>query len=172
MFQFRFGFSIEDYYGAKKYAAIYILSGIGGNLLSATENPFSLSVGASTSIYGLLAVLACYYAYNWHTLGVGRMFNLYVYLGFVGVNFIISWFEVTIDLYGHLGGFIVGGLMGLILIPREEFSRRWNYILAASTVILAGFFIMFFARLASLDMEYCEKKDACTFCNGLKPLNN
>ena len=64
LFQLRFGFAIETYYGSKKFAAIYIISGIGGNLLSSVMKIYIVSVGASTSGYGLLAVLACYYAYN------------------------------------------------------------------------------------------------------------
>jgi rhomboid protease GluP len=58
--QLMYGFSLEDFYGTKKYLILYLLSGIGGNLLSASINHESISVGASSSIFGLFALMGTY----------------------------------------------------------------------------------------------------------------
>ena len=167
--QLRFGFAIENYYSTKYYIFIYILSGIGGNLLSSVMNIYQVSIGASTSGYGLLAILGCYYAYNWHKLGIGRNFNLFVYFCFLALGFGMSFNTVGIDLYGHLGGFIIGGLVGIILLPREEYSIKWSRIIICANVALVFYFLYFSWSLASSEFQ-CEKlfyNDDCSICSGL-----
>lgn len=52
------GFMLENLLGPLRVAGIYFVSGIGGNLFSALCYPSKFgSVGASTSIFGLIATL-------------------------------------------------------------------------------------------------------------------
>lgn len=92
-------------------------------MLSAYTKKYDTSVGASTSLYGIFATFGCYYAYNWHTFGPGRNFNLLLYLFFVIINFTASLSTPNIDVAGHIGGFLVGGMVGFLLLPREENSK-------------------------------------------------
>ena len=169
IFQIRFGFAIEDYYGLKRYIAIYLVGGVGGNLLSAAISTESVGIGASTSGYGLLAVLGCYYAYNWHTFGVGKNFNLMVYLGFVAFGAISTLTTPDIDKFGHLGGFISGGLIGMALIPRVEDTDKWKAVVFGSIIALVMSFIVFSCLLASVEFNCAEQfgNDDCAICDGL-----
>ena len=47
---------------------IYLLGGVGGNLFSSLMD-WNLSVGASTSIFGLLGAMAGFLLLNWNKLG-------------------------------------------------------------------------------------------------------
>ena len=47
--------------------SIYLLSGLGGNILSTVLND-SISVGASTAIFGLLGSVVGYLIFNWYAL--------------------------------------------------------------------------------------------------------
>jgi membrane associated rhomboid family serine protease len=52
------GFMLENLLGPLRVAGIYFVAGIGGNLFSALCYPSKFgSVGASTSIFGLIATL-------------------------------------------------------------------------------------------------------------------
>lgn len=171
IFQLRFGFAIENYYGMKRFIAIYVIAGFGGNLISAAMSAETVAIGASTSGYGMLAVLGCFYAYKWHTFGVGRNFNLAIYLGFVAFGIINTLANVGIDKYGHLGGFLFGGLIGFVLIKRDENSKIWNIVIFSSVILISILFIVFVVILATLDFN-CEQdygNSDCAICEGLNP---
>lgn len=51
-----FGFELERYFGTLKFALLYIVSGIGGNLLSSVFHYEAFALGASTSLFGLMAL--------------------------------------------------------------------------------------------------------------------
>jgi membrane associated rhomboid family serine protease len=52
--------------GYKHIAAIYFVSGIGGNLFSSVTDPISPSIGASTSDFGILFGLLAMIMVNWY----------------------------------------------------------------------------------------------------------
>jgi len=53
---------------------LYILTGIGGNLLSAILSPAQFGVGASTSVFGLVGFLIAYIFTNFFDMGRKRCF--------------------------------------------------------------------------------------------------
>lgn len=165
IFQLRFGFAAEKYYGTKRYIAIYLLAGVGGNLLSAYMMPDGVSIGASSSIFGLLALLGIWSAYNWHSLGPGRDCNLIVYGVVMVFEFLISYFTPTIDLYGHVGGYVVGGMVGIVLLQTEEYSRKWNLLVNVCFVAFCVYFAVLFFLLFGVEVG-CSHD--CHLCNGLK----
>jgi membrane associated rhomboid family serine protease len=164
-FQLRFGFSAEKFYGTRRYIAIYLLSGLGGNILSAYMMPGTVSIGASSAIFGIIALYGIYIAYNWHQMGEGRDCVLIIYGSMVIYQFIESFFTPTIDLYGHLGGYLVGGFTSLMLLHREESSKKWNALVAACFVAFCLYFAVFFVLLFGIDFN-CDSE--CHPCNGLK----
>jgi len=169
IFQLRFGFAAEKYYGMRHYVLIYLLSGMGGNLLGAVTNPYGIAIGASTSIFGLLALVGIYSWYNWDKLGPGRDCNMIVYGLFIVYGFLMSYLNPFIDLYGHLGGYLVGGLAGVMLIRREETTSRMNIIIKVCFLALLAYFSVLLALLFTGDYECINK--ICSFCNGLNEYN-
>lgn len=134
-------------------------------------NLYNVSIGASTSIFGLIAVLGSFYAYNWHKLGVGRGFNLGVYFVFIILIIASSANIQSIDQYGHLGGFIIGGLAGLALLPREENSKIWNFIILGSVITISLYFGVLSWKLVASELK-CEQFAVypdCIICDWFYP---
>jgi len=98
----------ELYYGKVKYFIIYMLSGIGGNLLtmlaeSMTER-YALSAGASGAICGLMGVLVIFAFIP----GLKRIFPVKRVLGAVVLMLLPGITDRSVSLTAHLGGLISG----------------------------------------------------------------
>eukprot|EP00930_Biecheleria_cincta_P073308 TRINITY_DN60614_c0_g1_i1.p1 TRINITY_DN60614_c0_g1~~TRINITY_DN60614_c0_g1_i1.p1 ORF type:complete len:343 (+),score=40.78 TRINITY_DN60614_c0_g1_i1:58-1086(+) len=65
LFQCRLGFVIERSLGTSGLAKVYLGSGALGNLFSAAYNPFKISVGASTSVMGILGASVSPTIFDW-----------------------------------------------------------------------------------------------------------
>jgi membrane associated rhomboid family serine protease len=66
------GSGIENGISSKYMAALYILSGFGGNLLSSVLNPSAVGVGASTSVFGLIGYYLQYIFTHWIYMGYDK----------------------------------------------------------------------------------------------------
>src|SRR4030042_3569494 len=55
-----FGLRAEELFSEKEYLAIYLLSGLAGNLLTLLLGPGMISVGASGAIFGLFGAVTIY----------------------------------------------------------------------------------------------------------------
>jgi len=125
---FALGSIMEPCLGHVRFTVLYLLSGIGGSTLSYLVNMIransTVAAGASTAVYGLLGALACIIFF-----GYGDRVGIYVTKGkfviLVALNVLANVFgESNIDYYGHIGGFISGILvfivMALIMKRRSE----------------------------------------------------
>jgi len=103
---FIIGPNLETYYGHWRFLALYLLSAIGGNLLSFYMTP-GLSVGASTAIFGLVAAQGVFIYHNRQLFGqhARRMLNSVFFI--VGINLMLG-LTGGIDNWGHLGGLLAG----------------------------------------------------------------
>ena len=100
-------------------AIVFVLSCIGGGLLSLYFLPNSVSVGASGGIVGLLGYITVYAFRRRRFISPQFRKSLVINIGFLFVFGLIL-FDV-VDNYGHLGGLIVGAVYGLIQIPSDEY---------------------------------------------------
>ena len=100
------GPTLERFWGTPRYAALYLLSGIAGNIFSLWMTP-APSLGASTAIFGLLAAEGVLVYRNAFLFPNSRkaLSNLVM---IAVVNFVIG-LSPGIDNWGHLGGFLTGG---------------------------------------------------------------
>ncbi len=115
------GIVLEPELGSVKYLILYIVSGLGGNLLSAgfeiMTDDFSVSAGASGAIFGVVGGLI-YLA----ILGRGRIGNL-TERGLIFLVLMNIYYGVTsagVDNMAHIGGLIVGFIMAVFLYRRKE----------------------------------------------------
>jgi membrane associated rhomboid family serine protease len=110
------GPALEAMLGRLRYAALYLLAAIGGDVLAyLLKGPNYASIGASGAIFGLFAaywVLARRVRAD--TSGI---------TGTIVLNLIISVTFPGISLYGHLGGLITGGLVGTVF--GYGATKRW-----------------------------------------------
>jgi len=78
------GSGLEASIGFWRIAALYFVSGVGGILFSCVFNPTGKSVGASTSIFGLMGFYVSYLYINWTALGErnsNQRFSLCIFTG-------------------------------------------------------------------------------------------
>ena len=125
-----FGQVAERMFGAVNFLALFLLSGVGGNLLNnylglhsvmAGEPPI-ISAGASGGIMGIgMALLVTAltktsfnnFALNFRSLLIVMAINL-------SYGFLVG----GIDNAGHIGGAIVGGLLGLVYVMQYRAIRQ------------------------------------------------
>ena len=112
------GYNLEKAVGHWRFALIYILSGIGGNMVSAAyyymRGSNTISGGASGAIYGLIGGIALLTFLNFRQMKpafiIRRVFILLIFI------FYSSFASSTIDGAAHVGGFFFGILMTFIFI--------------------------------------------------------
>lgn len=113
------GSFFEQLAGRGKYIAIYLLSGLAGNVAAlALARVLSFEVGASTAIFGIFAALLVHVYRNRHAYPSQVLGQLVFWMG---LNLVITFTQSNISWQGHVGG-IVGGVVAIELITR--FGRR------------------------------------------------
>ena len=112
-----FGPLVERMYGHLEFAALYLLAVIGGSVLTLLLQPVPGAAGASGGIFGLFGLV--FAAARWHrVVATGQSRALFGQIGTLLVmNLIFTFFIPFISWTGHLGGLIVGGLLGFLLPP-------------------------------------------------------
>ncbi len=136
----------ERMYGHARFLAIYLLSGLGGNLLSLViQGNSAVSGGASGAIFGIYAAVLVFlwreraaitaYQFRW-LFGGGVAFAVFsIVLGFVIPG---------IDNAAHIGGFITG-LLASIIFSQTITARVMPLKYSAGaifTTIFAGFLLV------------------------------
>lgn len=131
----------ERLFGSWQTFATYLVTGVGGALLSIASDPHRLEVGASGAIFGLAGAVIAGLKFgdlniSWReqrsTLSSVAIFTIF--------SFVWAMRSPNVDNMCHLGGFISGLLIGL---PLGAFARRhklWQLatLLATSGVLFAA----------------------------------
>jgi rhomboid protease GluP len=149
----------EPLLGPAGLVAVYLITGVAGNLLSLAFNVIlhdsqSVGAGASGAVFGIAGILIVLLSNKklpipWPELKRLRRsviqfaaLNLVIGLGTIFTNII------RIDNFAHMGGFLSGLALGVPLVPRMT-SGRTRYLarqkatfgMAAFLLILVGYFI-------------------------------
>jgi membrane associated rhomboid family serine protease len=112
-----FGPIMEEMYGHIEYAVIYVLCALGGNVLTILFAPNVPAIGASGAIFGLFG-LAFIVSRRRHLVLGPRARAMLSQVGTLLVlNLIITFTIPQISWTGHVGGLLVGGVIGLLLVP-------------------------------------------------------
>ena len=132
---------VERLYGMRRFIAIYLISGVVGNLLSLiVRGDYAVSGGASGAIFGVYGALLVSlwrerqpiepYEFRW-MFGAAAIFSIAT----VCLGFMIT----GIDNAAHIGGLITGALTGVVLTRRVTSSSprpgRSRWVAAASLVV-------------------------------------
>lgn len=99
---------------------VFLLAGIGGNILSLIFMPDAASAGASGGILGFLGYLAVYGYKRRKILPPDFLKNMLFNIGFIALYGIMLY--RVIDNFGHLGGVLTGALYGLFQIPGDVYK--------------------------------------------------
>ena len=122
---FSLGPILEGYYGHWRFLGLYLLAGLGGNVLSFLMSPGPVpSIGASTSLFGLITAWGIFIYQNRSILGPQARAMLSNVVVIVVINLAIG-LSGSIDNWGHLGGLITGLAFSWFAGPRLEIA--YNY---------------------------------------------
>lgn len=112
---------VERMYGTLRFAVIYLTAGLTGNLLSLVANAgAAVSGGASGAIFGIYGALLSYLWLERSRIHPGEFRWLFwAAMGFSGATIVFGLLVPGIDNAAHVGGWIAGVLMGVLLIRSE-----------------------------------------------------
>jgi rhomboid protease GluP len=132
----------ERLFGKWQTFGIYLLTGVGGSLLSIAYDPMRAELGASGAIFGIAgALLAGLKFGNLAISAAERRSIISSMVFFVVMNFALGTgalgfgFGARIDNMCHLGGFVTGLLMGL---PLGAFARNHKLYQLATILVTVG----------------------------------
>jgi membrane associated rhomboid family serine protease len=111
------GRQLEGVLGRGRFLALYLLSGIGGNVAAYVFSPGAYSAGASTALFGLFAA----YAIIVRRLG-GSLASV---LPILAINLFLTFTIPGLSVAGHLGGLVTGAIVaaGLAYAPRNARTK-------------------------------------------------
>lgn len=114
------GTTLEPLLGRWRFAALYVLSALGGSVMvyvlasPSGDSWLTGTVGASGAVFGLFAALFV----------IQRRFgrDTSAILGLLGINLVISFTGASISWQGHLGGLLTGAALSALFAwaPRER----------------------------------------------------
>ena len=135
------GREVETLFGKVKYIIIFILSGIFGSILSIAFSHNVISAGASGAIFGLLGALL-YFGMHYRTyLGEALVRSI---IPILIINLIIGFLSPGIDMAAHIGGF-VGGILVSMMVGIPDKSKTKDII---NGTILTIIYLLFISYLA------------------------
>jgi len=138
----------ERLFGSGKFLLLYLLTGLGGNVASVALHPTIVAAGASGAIFGVAgALLAVFHVRKIPAIASlrGRGGQLGIG-GFIAYNLFYGFADSGIDNAAHIGGLVIGFLIGLSLPVAGSHAGRvaaWRTqgVLLATAIVLGGTFV-------------------------------
>jgi len=133
---FVIGGPLESMLGRLRFGVLYFLSGIGGSILSfSTGQVLTPAAGASGAIFGIFG--AFFIVLRRRNLETGGV------LGLIVVNLALSFTFSNIDWRGHVGGLIVGTIVGVVFAyaptgPMRDRVQAAGCLAVAAVLVAAG----------------------------------
>ena len=137
---------VERMFGAVRFLVIYLISGVGGNLLSLViQGNDAVSGGASGAIFGIYGALLVYVWFARRQMQAQEFRWLFWgALLFSALTIVMGYVIPGIDNSAHIGGFVTGMVMAALLlpvaiIPSKQLSiTQWS----AGAAWLAALFVL------------------------------
>jgi len=142
--QFRLGMYFEKEWKWWRYLIIYIICGIGSNLMSCLVQPHTVSVASTGALMGVMSAYLAQLMILWRTFDkFQRNLQLTQLLIFFLLLAVLS-FSPYVDLSGLLGGVVTGLLLGWAIWDQEIRPHLWIVPSLLLFVYFAGGFALFF----------------------------
>lgn len=151
-----FGSIIESLLGSLTFITLYILSGIVGGVISnifAEKNNIFISIGASASISGLVGSTLFFSIISKNK--IRKYLGEEVVLGITYIaiaNVLIGIFEKNIDNYAHIGGFLSGIILSIIL------NHKFCQTIFTKSILSIFVYLLFFITLKNTISGYTHPK--------------
>ncbi|OQR67738.1 inactive rhomboid protein 1-like [Tropilaelaps mercedesae] len=155
--QMRWMRDLEKIYGPHRIGTIYMLSGIGGNLASASFVPYRADVGPSAALFGIMAIFIAQVWEMWDELEDRGKAVIHAVIPIV-VGLICGFTPWT-DNFGHVFGLIIGLVLAMMPHGSNREGRcvrlRWCFGLIILTVIFAALTIWFY-YMPDVQCSFCH----------------
>ena len=138
---YSFGRLVEILSNRAHLAIVFLLSAVGGGILSLFFVHEGTSVGASGGVVGLLVYLAVYAFRRRKCISPEFRRSLLINIGFILIFGLILY--QIIDNWGHIGGLVTGAVYGFIQIPGDVYKdpRVARPITEIAGLIALGIFV-------------------------------
>jgi membrane associated rhomboid family serine protease len=133
---------LEIWLGRLRFAALYLLSALGGSVLIYLFSPLNApTLGASGAVFGLFAA----------TFVVGRKVNVDIrwVVIMIAINLVITFTVPSISWQGHLGGLVTGGLVAFVYAYAPAKNRNQVQV-GATLAMIALFAVLIWWRTSYL----------------------
>ena len=168
LIQLRVGGYLNLVFTTPKWAVIYLLSGIFGNVCSCLLLPDSVSVGSSGAVLGILTAWLVWIVYRWKKVPHEAKGQRNCQLGVVTLAVVVTLafsFSPFVDYGAHFGGALMGLLLATILLAGELENVRNQRIVRATAIVIAcclwsiSIYYLSILRPSKQMMEYWEDND-------------
>jgi len=151
--QLRLGMYFEKEWKWWRYLFVYIICGMGSNLMSCIIQPHTVSVASTGAFLGVMSAYFSQVAISWRTFDkFQRNLQLTQLLIFFALLAGLS-FSPYVDLSGHLGGVITGLLLGWAIWDQEIRPYTWIIPTVLLFVYFAGGLALFFTWIHIPDVQ-------------------
>ncbi|CAN6382173.1 unnamed protein product [Urochloa humidicola] len=178
------GIRLEQEFGFLRVALVYLISGLGGSLVSALFIQSTVSVGASGALFGLIGSMLSELITNW-SLYANKAAALVSLVAVIALNLALGILP-HVDNFAHIGGLLSGFLLGFVFLVRPHFAyqrsravggdgggvstskqrkhKTYQYVLwlAAAVLLVAGF-----AAATALLFRGYDANRHCRWCHYL-----
>jgi membrane associated rhomboid family serine protease len=131
------GMDLEAFFGRWRFAAIYLISALGGSVTSfafsaafAIQDGQSVPIygfGASGAIFGLIGALAVFFGLNRSLFGKRGNFQFWNIIVVIVLNLGLGLSGIfPVDNWAHTGGLVTGAAVGFVLCPRYRLGGWYN----------------------------------------------
>lgn len=136
-----FGGILERLIGGHRLMIIYLTSAVAGSVASLLASKAQLSLGASGAAFGIIGAFAALQWRHGRRLppGVGQSRRWWIVI--LGLNAALPFALPMIDYWAHLGGFVNGAVVGMVLLyPPSAVrpDRPAPFAVAAVSMMLVG----------------------------------
>jgi membrane associated rhomboid family serine protease len=129
----------ERLFGKWQTFMIYMVTGVGGALLSIASNPDHAELGASGAVFGIVGAVMAGVKFGDLNISAGEKRAIFSSaVSFAILNFILGFSDFGSSVFGHvdnmchLGGFLTGLLVGL---PLGAFARHHQLLQLGTLVV-------------------------------------
>ncbi len=150
------GIPLERILGRGRFLVIYLLSLLGASVsVLVFSAPVSLTIGASGAIYGLMGALLVTFK--------RLRYDLRQLLVIVALNVFITFQVPGISWQGHLGGLVVGAIVGAAMVyPPQQSRKAWQWGTCIGVlVVLLGVVIVRDAQIGNWFCLYSVQGISC-----------
>ena len=139
------GVILEPYLGKIRFAAAYLLTGVGASVASLWWHDMTISAGASGAIFGMYGVFLALLTTDFIHKDVRKSLLTSISV-FVGYN-LLNGLKGGIDNAAHIGGLLSGLIIGYALIPSLKkphvFRLKLNAILLLTVFMFCTSFMVY-----------------------------